>query len=212
MIQNKIYTVIGHKGYGKTVLTEMLAIVTGKPTIILDPRFQYVENDRRIHFRSLQSFKRFIMNKDNFRAFMNYKLELVVNVIDIEDSEELASLVYMMKNITFVIDEIDMFFDTRTNKNSYFNKLVQYGRHNKIDIITTSRRPANISRNLTALTDIFYFSRLREPNDKLYIKNILGTEYMEQVADLEKFSFLRVEDESKMIVKTSEKDLKILQT
>lgn len=212
MIQNKIYTIIGHKGYGKTVLTEKIALLTNKPTIFLDPRLQYLENDRRLIFKSINKFKNFITQRDNYKAFINYKLELIVNCIDVDDSEELASIIYKMKNITFVIDEIDMFFDTRTPKTSYFNKLVQYGRHNQIDIITTSRRPANISRNLTALTDIFYFSRLREPNDKLYIKNILGAEFMDQVAELEKFSFLRVEDEEKEIIKTTEKDLKILQT
>ena len=41
MIQNKILTVIGHKGYGKTTLTEKLMIELDKPSIICDPRFQY---------------------------------------------------------------------------------------------------------------------------------------------------------------------------
>lgn len=212
MIQNKIYTVIGHKGYGKTALTEILALLTNKPTIILDPRFQYEVNIRRIAFTSVSKFKKWITKKDNYKLFIKYKLELVVRAIDIEDAEELAELVYQLKNITFVIDEVDMFFDTRTTKKSYFNKLVQYGRHNLIDIISTSRRPANISRNLTALTDIFYFSRLREPNDKQYIKGLLGSHEVDQIAELEKFSFLRVEDEKKEVVKTTKEDLKILQT
>lgn len=210
MIQNKIRTIIGHKGYGKTKLTEKESILTDKPTIILDPRMQYEENIRRIVFTSVSSFQNVITKRDFFNTFMKYKLELVVNAIDQEDAELVASLVYKMKNITFVIDEVDMFFDTRTPKTSFFNKLVQYGRHNQIDIITTSRRPANISRNLTALTDIFYFSRLREPNDKKYIKALLGNEYVEKIADLPKFSFLKVEDENKEIIETTIKDLEIL--
>ncbi|AXX87159.1 hypothetical protein AMRN_1423 [Malaciobacter marinus] len=208
MIQNKIYTIIGHKGYGKTTLTEKLAILTDKPTIILDPRFQYEENIRRLVFTSVSKFHKFITKRDNYKLFMKHKLELVVNTID--EAEELAETIFKMKNITFVIDEIDMFFDTRTDKKSYFNKLVQYGRHNRIDIITTSRRPANISRNLTALTDIFIFSRLREPNDKKYIKALLDSSYAEMIADLNKFEFLRIEDEKKEIIKTTEKDLQIL--
>lgn len=210
MVQNQIRTIIGHKGYGKTKFTEVQMIQADKPTIILDPRMQYEENIRRIVFTSVSKFQKFITKRDNFRLFMNYKLELVVNAIDQEDAELLAELVYKMKNVTFVIDEVDMFFDTRTPKTSFFNKLVQYGRHNQIDIITTSRRPANISRNLTALTDIFYFSRLREPNDKKYIKALLGNEYVEMIADLPKFSFLKVEDENKEIVKTTLKDVEIL--
>lgn len=208
-LQNIIETIIGHKGYGKTVFTEKLAILKNRPTVILDPRFQYQENIRRIVFTSVSNFRRWIMNKDNYKVFMSHKLELVVRTID--DAEELASLVYKMKKIVFVIDEIDMFFDVHTNKKSFFNQLVQYGRHNEIDIISTSRRPANIHRNLTSLTDAFYFSRLREPNDQKYIKALLGNEYVEKIKGLEKFSFLKCEDEEKEVIRTNEKDVRILQ-
>ena len=115
-----------------------------------------------------------------------------------------------MNNITFVVDEIDMFFDTRADKKSQMYKLVHYGRHNKIDIITTSRRPANISRNLTSQTDIFYFSKIREPNDKKYIKQSIGVEYVETVEKLERFTFLKVEEDTISIIKTTKKDLEIL--
>lgn len=210
MIQNKILTVIGHKGYGKTTLTEKLIIELNKPTVILDPRMQYEENIRRIVFTSVSKFQKFITKRDNFKLFMQYKLELVVNAMTQEDAELLASMVYKMKEVTFLIDEIDMFFDTRTNKESYFKKLVHYARHNQIDLVTTSRRPANINRDLTSQTDFFYFSRLREPNDQKYIKALLGNEYVKQVAELEKFSFMKVDDEKKEIIKTTLKDLEIL--
>ncbi|PLY11379.1 MAG: hypothetical protein C0626_02075 [Arcobacter sp.] len=210
MIQNEIKGIIGKKGYGKTKLTEKEMIFTDKPTIILDPRFQYEENTRRIVFMSVSSFIAWITKRDNYKIFMQYKLELVVRAIDIEDAELLAQTVYKMKKICFVIDEIDMFFDTRTNKKSFFNQLVQYGRHNEIDIIYTCRRPANISRNLTALTDIFYFSRLTEPTDKKYVSDTVSKDAEDIVVNLEKFSFYRIEDEKKEIIKTTAKDLAIL--
>jgi hypothetical protein len=206
MIQNKIYTIIGHKGYGKTALSEKLLIGIDKPTIICDPRMQYEYNPRRIMFKSVEEFQAFITKE--YRAFKKYKFELVVNVVTDEDFKTLGELVYKMKQVCFLVDEIDMFFDVRANKDNIMNKLVQYGRHNQIDIVTTSRRPANISRNLTALTDIFLFSRLREPNDKKYIKALLGNEYVETIADLEKFSFLEVEDYSKNIIKKTKNDIK----
>jgi len=209
MIQNKIYTVIGHKGHGKTTLTEKLAILTDKPTIIADPRFQYKPNDRRIFFKNPNEFIYFINN--NYLTFKRAKLELVVNC-NLDNFEDLGKYVYKMKNVCFVIDEIDMFFDTRSTPKNIVNQLVQYGRHSQIDLITTSRRPANISRNLTALTDIFLFSRLREPNDKKYIKDSIGQEYVKTVENLDKFSFLQVdiEEEETKIIKTTERDLKIL--
>jgi len=212
MIQNKIQTVIGHKGYGKTALTEALTLLNDKPAIIADPRFQYeCEVKRRIEFKSVGEFRKWIHVTANFRDFYKYKLELVVHAFD-DTFQELGELVYKMKSLTFVVDEVDMFFDTRaTSKNSLY-KIIHYGRHSQIDLISTSRRPANISRNLTSQTDLFYFSKLREPTDKKYIKDAIGLEYVNVVENLDKFSFLKYEDEeNKSILRTSEKDLLLLE-
>jgi len=210
--QNKIQTVIGHKGYGKTALTEALTLLNDKPAIIADPRFQYsTSQKRRVGFKSVGEFRKWIYQTTNFKDFYKFKLELVVNAFD-DTFQELGEIVYQMKALSFVVDEIDMFFDTRaTSKNSLY-KIIHYGRHNEIDFISTSRRPANISRNLTSQTDIFYFSKLREPTDKKYVKDAIGLEYVKVVENLEKFSFLKYEDaENKSIIKTSEKDLLMLQ-
>ncbi|MDX1808305.1 MAG: AAA family ATPase [Sulfurospirillaceae bacterium] len=210
--QNKIITVIGHKGYGKTALTEALMLMYDKPTIIADPRFQYSTfQKRRVSFRSVGDFRKWIYNTANFKDFYKYKLELVVNAFD-DTFEELAHIVRQMRSLMFVVDEVDMFLDPRATKNNSLNKIIQYGRHHEIDIITTSRRPANISRNLTSQTDIFYFSKLREPTDKLYIKQAIGAEYVSTVENLERFSFLEFEDEEhQKIITTSERDLELLQ-
>lgn len=208
MTQNKIWSVIGHRGYGKTTLTQKLIIELDKPTIICDPRFQYENNSRRLIFRKVSDFKRFITN--DYITFKKYKFECVVNVTNDEDFEILGKIVYKMKKVCFLVDEVDMFCDARANKENIMNKLVHYGRHNEIDIITTSRRPANISRNLTSQTDIFYLSRMREPNDKKYVKHAIGNEFVELIASLDRFSFLKVDDEQKEIVKTTMQDLQIL--
>lgn len=210
--QNKIQTIIGHKGYGKTALTEALTLLNDKPAIIADPRFQYsTEQKRRISFRSVAAFRVWIQQTANFRDFYNYKLELVVNAFD-DTFPELAELVYMMKSLTFVVDEVDMFFDTKATAKNPMYKLIHYGRHNEIDIITTSRRPANISRNLTSQTDIFYFSRLREPADKKYVKDSIGPLHVKTVEELERFHFLVYEDEENTsILKTNEQDLMLVE-
>ncbi|MDR2081713.1 MAG: hypothetical protein LBP54_07520 [Campylobacteraceae bacterium] len=90
------------------------------------------------------------------------------------------------------------------------NKIIQYGRHYLIDIITTSRRPANIGRNLTAMTDIFYFSRLTEPNDIDYFRKIGGERYIETLQKLPKFLFLGMEDDKFSLIKTTKRDIGII--
>ena len=209
--QNSIQTVIGHKGYGKTSLTEMLIFLQDKPAIIADPRWQFgAEQKRRVFFSSVGKFRNFIYNYDNYDKFVKYRLECVVKVDD-ETFEELAQIVSKMKKVCFVVDEVDMFFDTRATSKAQMYKLVHYGRHNEIDLITTSRRPANISRNLTSQTDIFYISRLREPADKKYIKDIFGAQFVDIVGNLERFTFLKYEDEERYnLIKTKKEDIILL--
>lgn len=211
MIQNKIQTVIGHKGHGKTKLTEALALLTKKPVIYADPRFQFDDKPkRRLHFKSVGEFRKWINNRTNFKIFMKYRLELIVNAFD-DTFDELANIVLKMSDITFVVDEVDMFADTRMNNKKPFYKLIHYGRHDRIDIITTSRRPANISRNLTSQTDIFYFGKIREPADKEYIKKAVGQEYVAMVEKLNRFEFLKIDENFEpSILRTTLKDVELL--
>lgn len=197
MIQNKIYSIIGHKGYGKTKLTEVIITLNNKPTVIADPRYQYEPKEYRRFFKSVGHFRKYILNSNNRREFYRCKLELVVNGLDEESFEELAALVYKMRNICFLVDEIDMFAPPSMTRKASFYKLIHYGRHNQIDIITTSRRSANISRNLTSQTDVVIYSRVREPNDKKYIKDYIGKEYVEVAEILKKFHFLMIDENYK---------------
>ena len=205
-VQNKIYSIIGHKGYGKTKLTEILICLNRKPAVIADPRYQYEFKEYRRFFKNVGHFRKYIMNRENIREFYRCKLELVVQGLDEDNFDELASLIYKMKDISFLVDEIDMFAPpTMTNK-AYFYKLIHYGRHNRIDMFTTSRRSANISRNLTSQTDITIYSRVREPNDKKYIANYLGKEYVKVAEKMPKLSFLLVDENYKAtVIKISSK-------
>jgi hypothetical protein len=208
-IQNRIITVVGQKGYGKTTLTEKIIIGLNKPTIIADPRQQYNDDPkRRVLFRSVASFKQWI--KANYGIFKRYKLELIVDVTK-SNFNELATLVSKMEKVTFLIDEVDLFTDALGRKDDALDGLIHYGRHNQIDLVTTSRRPANISRNLTSQTDFFYLSRLAEPNDTKYFKQKYGNDIIPILQNLPKYEFLQVDDENnkKRIITTS-RDVKIL--
>jgi len=210
-IQNKIYTIIGQKGHGKTKLTEVLISLNKKPCIIADPRYQYEQKPYRRFFKNVGHFRKYILNNANRREFYRCSLELVVNGLNRESFEELASIVLKMRDISFLVDEIDMFADSRMTNKASFYSLIHYGRHNQIDIFTTSRRSANISRDLTSQTDIIIYTRVKEPNDKKYIANYIGDEFVTVARNLPKFSFLVINehDEAK-VVKISEKVAKLI--
>jgi hypothetical protein len=208
--QNKIISNIGKKGYGKTVLTEMLILLNNKPCIIADPRLQYpTDCKRRLFFSSPKQLELWITKIENFKDFYNYKLELICSC-NADNFEQLANTAYKMNSFTFCVDEVDMFYNVHTSDKSNINKIIQYGRHNLIDLITTSRRPANIGRNLTAMTDIFYFSRLTEPADLKYFKDIGGERYVDTLQILDKYTFLRLEDDKFSVIKTDKRDIEII--
>lgn len=206
MIQNKIYTIIGQKGHGKTKLTEILTTLNNKPVIIADPRYQYECKPYRRFFKNVGHFRKYILNNINRREFYRCRLELVINGLNRDSFDELAALVLKMKNISFLVDEIDMFADSRMTNKAPFYSLIHYGRHNQIDIFTTSRRSANISRDLTSQTDIIIYTRVKEPNDKKYIANYIGDEYVSIARSLPKFSFLVIDEHDQAeVIKISQK-------
>jgi len=53
-----------------------------------------------------------------------------------------------------------------------FKKLINYGRHQSIEIIATARSPAEIPKLLIGQTTDIYFFRIMEPNHLKYIAGI----------------------------------------
>lgn len=80
-------------------------------------------------------------------------------------------VVSQIKNLCLIVDEVD-FFDDPIRPNEYWRRLIHYSRHYNIDIITTSRRPHNISRDLTSQTDLFCLFQITEPRDLVYLANL----------------------------------------
>jgi hypothetical protein len=208
---NSIISVIGKKGSGKTVLTEMIAITLDKPIIIADLRGQYPTTPRRrLLFENPKSLSLWLANNDNFIDFYKYKLEIVCN-ITVENFIELSSLVARMKNITFIVDEIDIFLSPTSISHAHpIYHLINTGRHQQINIITTSRRPADIPRTLTSQTDEFYFARLSEPIDLEYVKKSVGDKYISIVRALREYQFLYIRDDFFKIVTTKKDDIDLI--
>lgn len=210
--QNTIFTIIGHKGSGKTTLTEIITLLNNKPAIMVDPCGQFIaEHERRKIFKSFSEFRAWIHNTKNLHIFYEGKLELVVREPDDEEFNELCKISRKIGRHTFVVDEADLYAPPSITKDKPFYKLVNMGRHSEVDIITTSRRPARISRDLTSQTDIVFFAKSLEPKDHDYIKNYIGKEYVETVQNLPKFSYLMVDkNREKHLIKVSKKSAELM--
>ncbi len=194
-ILNKIITVIGKKGYGKTTLVKLLVLLSNKPSIIIDPRFQF-ENEHYLYFNNTENAEQWL--KDNFQKFYAFNKKIVIQSAEKQKIDSFLEFIYKyFKDIVLVIDEIDMFYNQKGfNDETSFYKLIHYGRHSRIDIITTSRRPANIPKDLTSQTDEFCLFQTKENNDIKYLSQYLyGQEVFETLRNLERFKYMEYDTE-----------------
>jgi hypothetical protein len=86
---------------------------------------------------------------------------------------------------TLILDECDGF---NISNAPCFDWLIRYGRNRNIDLITGCRRPAELSRNITAGANKLFIFQTQEPRDIEYFeKTILGPR-SEKLMDMAKFS------------------------
>lgn len=91
---------------------------------------------------------------------------------------------------TLIIDEADGFSLAQA---PCFDQLVRYGRNRNVDIITGCRRPAEISRNITAGANQLFAFQTQEPRDIDYFRSTVFGERAEQLIIVPKYSGLFID-------------------
>ena len=102
--------------------------------------------------------------KSFFENIKNKKFNLVLRFQTDEDLNETLNYIFKNGNICLVAEEVD-FISNAYGNNKYFEKILKYGRHKKIDLIAISRRPAEVSRLLTSQSDEIISFRQNEERD-----------------------------------------------
>lgn len=116
---------------------------------------------------------------------------------------------------TMILDEIDSISMAEAE---CFDQLIRYGRNRGVDVITGCRRPAEMSRNITAAANQVYCFRTNEPRDLDYFQATAFGERAEQLMDLPNYSGLWINhddqtggtfriDESGNVFKTNSESL-----
>lgn len=91
---------------------------------------------------------------------------------------------------TLVLDEVDAFSPYGA---PCFDQVIRYGRNRNLDLITGCRRPAEISRNITAGANQIFAFQTQEPRDIDYFKTTLFGERAEQLIIMPKFHGLFID-------------------
>lgn len=102
----------------------------------------------------------------------------------------LSSTLWECRRGTLVLDEADAF---SLENAPCFDYLVRYGRNRNIDLLTGCRRPAEISRNITAGANRVYAFRTQEPRDIEYFEKTVFGERAERLMEVEPYHGLFID-------------------
>ena len=177
-MRNRIIVILGKKGTGKTTLAKWYSLKSEKPVIIIDPQDQF--SDLSLIFTDIYEASTFIADRwYELRAFGG---RVVVQVSDEEDVQEFLTWAWeRLKDYLLIIDEVDLFYNQwNWSHKNIIRKFIHYGRHKEADLITTSRRPANLPKDLLSQADVLEIFRMREPRDLNYLKQFIYAEDVEE--------------------------------
>jgi DNA helicase HerA-like ATPase len=181
-MQNRIIIVQGKKGSGKTTLcNEMLE--SEKRYIVVDSLREYTCGTT---FESVQEFAGFAKTK------MRGKIQSVVRVGTDDDFDKLCRIVKVLgevKPILYVVEEADIRCSP-TYLPASLDQLIRYGRHWGVSLLAISRRPAEITRHLTAQADTIIAFQTFEPRDLEFFRKRCGLDFARDVARLKPHRFI----------------------
>jgi hypothetical protein len=197
MIHNIL--VLGKKGFGKS--TWIRRHVFDNPNniyLIYDHFKEYTPNDKDYFFTNTKIFSSiedFISYYEGFDA-ENNPLPNGAYIFRGEiEYDEFFKLAYTLQNCTLVFDEIDLACSAQFT-DEYLYKIINYGRHTNNKIISASRRPHNVSRNLSSQADVIICYRIVEPRDMKYIEEYCGFEIAERCQTLNVGEYIKYPPES----------------
>lgn len=173
-----LVNIFGKRGAGKTVLIKNALKNCRGPVVVIDilGNFQNIEDT--IKAKSLGDAVSFVRDYRGAQDRGDNMDEIAkVIILDAHDPDEtvdyVSSALWHAEGGTLVLDEADGF--TPDSAAPRFDYLVRYGRNKGIDLLTGCRRPAEISRNITAGANRMFIFQTQEPRDiDYYKKTILG--------------------------------------
>lgn len=181
-----IRLVFGMRGCGKTVKVRHLIENTRRLLIIDTLCKDYSDG---VTFHSLSELKKFWLQvySGDFRII--YRPPGDDSEI-IEDIAEICTLCLACENMTLVVEELNIIFDTKRPPTE-FNKMILAGRDPGIELIGVAQRPFGFGRKFTSQAKEFYVFCNREPDDVRFFKGYLGGEAAEAIRNLEQYHYLK---------------------
>lgn len=184
----------GKRGAGKTHAIKNAIKDAVKPAVVVDflGNFQelegaFVTDSTTEALEAIARFKEYEKTDQRARRFMDEPASVIV-VQPLNENESvnyISAYLWEEGNATLVLDEADLI---RVADAPMFMYLVKYGRNRSVHLLTGCRRPAELSRNITAGANAVYIFRTQEKRDVDYFAaTLLGEEQAERLPKLKRY-------------------------
>ncbi len=181
MTEKIITLIFGKRGGGKSYLAAVLTKQIRR-VLVYDTLGEYRDG---FVFQDLGDLSRFW--KRNIRG----AFRLIYQPTNPEaEFEDIAELAWLCGDLTFLVEEIDIFCSPH-KIGPAFQNVIQRGRHHDINLIGISQRPFGIHRLLTSQAKEIYIFRTNEPRDREYLRNLLGTEIEATLDGMAQFEYAK---------------------
>lgn len=115
-----------------------------------------------------------------------------VTVIRRDDADRVARLALELRDVTLVLDELDMVCGGKRWLSDATREIVHYGRHLRISLMGGFRRTQNVHEDLISQCDAAFIFRHSEsaPRDVSALADRFGQDYADRAMTLEPMQFL----------------------
>lgn len=195
----------GMRGCGKTTAIKGNIQDCRSPVIIIDLLGNYHHYGIQCNNidEAIEELKKYYLLPENKKKQFLTGYCINLKTADPERAADyISACIWEMKGGTLVFDEID---SVSIKEGSCFDQYIRYGRNHSGDLITGCRRPAELSKNITAAANQFYCFQTHEWRDIEYFHSIFG-EKAEKLMRLPKYHglFIHYDREIEGVFKTDE--------
>lgn len=165
--ENLILTILGMKGSGKSTLAG--EIIKEYPRVlILDAYGEYTEYPK---VKVTEGGP----NTVTELLFVRYdkKFTVVAMIVSREEALNVLAVAFEIPDLLIVLEEASLYTSPHELPNEIAT-ILRYGRKRQISMIVIARRPSEISRELTAQSDLLVTFRQTEPRDIEYLRARMG--------------------------------------
>jgi hypothetical protein len=188
-------TILGRKRHGKTTLLIKMLRERQRPALVISFDKEMVKQfNPRHRFTSARRLLDHVIEAGGIFITTPLCISIMGSPEEVEREFNLiCKLAIAHRNVLVMVDEIDM-FDSASSQDVEFYKMIHFQAHEfggELDLVTASRKPSRISRDLRGQTDEFYLFKMTDSRDLNYISEDVSADLPETVKHLPKYSYLK---------------------